>query len=151
MASRRALLGLVMLVPGAAAQSPLGGSAPLPPLPPLPPVALATGVAVAGPGTWRVDFALDSGTPDAGQAAAIGRLGAALAAGSVGRVTLIALASAGDEISTHRRLALTRALGVKAALVAGGLPETRIDLRALGRTEAARDSVDILAPTAPRP
>lgn len=151
MASRRALLGIFLFAPAAAAQSPLGGSAPLPPLPPLPPVPLATGVTVAGPGNWRVDFAPDSDALDAGPAAAIGRLGAVLAAGSVGRVTLIALASAGDDISTHRRLALGRALRVKAALIAGGLPENRIDIRALGRTEVARDSVDILAPTAPRP
>lgn len=153
MASRRALLlGMLPLASGTAAQSPLGGSAaPPPPLPPLPPVALAPGVDVAGAGTWRVAFRTDSDALAPDQQAAIGRLAAVLAAGSVGRVTLIAMASSGDDASTQRRLALARGLRVKAALIAGGLPETRIDIRALGRTEAARDSVDILAPTAPRP
>jgi hypothetical protein len=40
---------------------------------------------------------------------------------------------------------------VREALVLGGLPETRVDVRPLGRTEARRDVVDILPPGVARP
>jgi hypothetical protein len=38
---------------------------------------------------------------------------------------------------------------VKQALVAGGLPATRIDLRPLGRTEATADVAEVLPPPPP--
>lgn len=143
MLNRRAMLALLLPTPALA-------QAPGTPLPPLPPIRLGRGVAQLSAGAWRVAFPVEAEAPDAEQRAALGRLGAALQAGTLGRVTLNAEASAGDDISTHRRLSLARARAVKAALVAGGLNETRVDIRALGRTEHARDVVDVLSPTAPR-
>jgi outer membrane protein OmpA-like peptidoglycan-associated protein len=40
----------------------------------------------------------------------------------------------GIDLSTTRRLSLVRARAVKAALVAGGLAETRIDIRPMGHS-----------------
>jgi hypothetical protein len=58
------------------------------------------------------------------------------------------------DVSSARRVSLARGLAVKEALVAGGLPPTRIDIRPMGRTEEAADAVDVLPPgyaPAPRP
>jgi hypothetical protein len=71
--------------------------------------------------------------------------------GSVGRVTLIAEVGEGNDLSTTRRLSLVRARAVQAALAAGGLAETRIDIRAMGHRQAGRDWVDVLAPTVAKP
>lgn len=116
----------------------------------LPPIRLAPGVLPLSPGAWRITFPPERNAPDAEQTAALRRMGAALQAGSLGRITLNSEASAGEDASTHRRLSLARARAVKDALVAGGLDETRVDIRALGRTANARDAVDVLGPTAPR-
>lgn len=141
------LLAAAFLSATGRAQSPgVPGTAPQS----LPPIRLARGVTEVLPGGWRVSFPLDRDTLEADQRAAIGRLGAALKTGSTGRILLQAEASSGDDLSTQRRLSLARARAVKAALVAGGLEETRVDIRALGRTENARDAVDVLSPTAPR-
>lgn len=95
-------------------------------------------------GGWRLGFEPGADTPSALQRLGLMRLGGALARATTGRVTLWAEVAAGEDVSTTRRLALRRALAVRAVLVAGGLPETRVDIRALGRTEAERDLVDIL-------
>jgi outer membrane protein OmpA-like peptidoglycan-associated protein len=97
-----------------------------------------------------VTFPADRDTLEAEPRAARERLGAALQASTIGRILLNSEASVGEDLSTHRRLTLARARAVKAALVAGGLTETRVDIRALGRTPNGRDAVDILSPTAPR-
>jgi outer membrane protein OmpA-like peptidoglycan-associated protein len=55
-----------------------------------------------------------------------------------------------DDVSSARRLSLARAIAVREALVAGGLAATQVDVRALGRTEAALDIADILPPGTPR-
>ncbi|UPY38339.1 OmpA family protein [Sediminicoccus sp. KRV36] len=147
---RRILLALML--PAAALAQPLGTPA-TPPvaLPPMPAIRLARGVAELPPGAWRVTFRADRDQLDAEQHAALGRLGAALQTATIGRITLNSEVSAGEDLSTHRRLSLLRARAVKDALVAGGLNETRVDIRALGRTENGRDVVDVLSPTAPRP
>lgn len=119
-------------------------------LPPLPPIRLAPGIAALPGGAWRITFTPTQETPDVPQREALERLGAALQGGSLGRITLNSEASAGEDVSTHRRLSLARARAVKDALVAGGLDETRVDIRALGRTANPRDMVDVLSPTAPR-
>ena len=68
-----------------------------------------------------------------------------------GRVTLMAQAPApGLEPSFARRISLQRAISVKDALVAAGLPATRIDVRPLGRQPQGADVVDIIPPGAPR-
>jgi len=145
MAGRRALLALFVAAPAVAQPVP-----PPPALPPLPPVTLGRGVAALPPGVWRVTFSPERDVLEAEQRAALGRLAAVLQRGTVGRITLVAESSVGDDVSTYRRLTLARARAVKAALMGGGLDETRIDIRALGRREAGRDTVDVLAPTAPR-
>ena len=150
MPGRRAFLALFFVQPIAAQPVAAQPVVPPPALPPLPPVTLGRGVAAIPPGVWRVSFSPERDVLEAEQRAALGRLAGVLQRGTIGRITLMAEASAGDDVSTHRRLTLARARAVKAALVAGGLGETRIDIRALGRTEAGRDIVDVLAPTAPR-
>lgn len=153
MPRRRLLLALLLASPATrpALAQPLGGPA-TPPvtLPPMPALNLPRGIAELPQGVWRVTFAADSDAPDAAQRAALERLGAALQASTIGRILLNSETSGGEDLSTHRRLTLARARAVKAALVAGGLAETRVDIRALGRTASGRDTVDILSPTAPR-
>ena len=83
----------------------------------------------------------------AAQTGALQALGRELAALSQGRVTVEAqVAGPADDVSAARRASLVRAQAVKAALVAGGLAPTRIDLRPLGRLPNAQDAVDILPP-----
>jgi hypothetical protein len=144
---RRLLLALLWPAPTLAQPAATPPAA----LPPLPAIRLARGVTQLPPGAWRVAFAPEREVPEAEQIAALGRIGAALQAGSLGRITLNSEASTGEDISTHRRLSLARARAVKDALVAGGLDDTRVDIRALGRTASGLDVVDILSPTAPRP
>jgi len=145
MTMRRVLLAFLVATPAGA--QPI---APAAPPPPLPLITLGRGVTALPQGVWRVTFSPERDVLEAEQRAALGRLAAVLKAGTVGRITLVAEAGAGDDISTQRRLTLARARAVKSALVAGGLEETRIDIRALGRTPNGRNGVDILAPTAPR-
>lgn len=149
MARRRLLLALLLPLPAQA--QPLGApAAPPVALPPMPPLRLAPGVTELPPGAWRVTFGPYRDSLEPAQQAALGRLGAALNTSTMGRILLNSEASGGEDLSTHRRLSLARARTVKAALVAGGLAETRVDIRALGRTDNGRDVVDVLSPTAPR-
>jgi outer membrane protein OmpA-like peptidoglycan-associated protein len=153
MARRRLFLGLLLASPamGWVSAQPLGTPAtPAVTLPPMPPLRFPRGMSELPQGAWRVTFPADRDTLDPEQRAALERLGAALQASTIGRVQLNGEASGGEDLSSHRRLTLARARAVKAALVAGGLAETRVDIRALGRTENGRDAVDILSPTAPR-
>ncbi|WP_198373534.1 OmpA family protein, partial [Roseomonas rosulenta] len=84
---------------------------------------------------------------DPAQATALAALGRALAALPAGRITVEAQVSGpANDASMARRASLARAQAVKAALVAGGLPATRIDLRPLGRLPAGADRVDVLPP-----
>jgi len=138
MSGRRALLALLAAAPAAAQ----------PNAPTLPTITLGRGVAALAPGAWRVVFPPEREALEPAQHAAIGRIGATLQSATTGRITLVAEANSGDDLSTHRRLTLARARAVKAALVAGGLVETRIDIRAMGRTENGRDSVDVFTPAA---
>ena len=158
MMGRRALFMLLVATPAAA--QPMAPAVPPPTLAPpalappalapLPSVTLGRGVTALPPGVWRVTFPPERDALEPEQRAALGRLAAVLKTGTIGRITLLAEAGTGDDLSTHRRLTLARARAVKAALAAGGLEETRIDIRALGRTPNGRNSVDVLAPTAPR-
>jgi hypothetical protein len=154
MSRRRLFLALLLplpaFIPPALAQ-PLGTpTTPQVALPPMPPLRLPRGVAELPQGAWRVTFPAESDTLEPEQRAALERLGAALQASTIGRILLNSEASGGEDMSTHRRLSLARARVVKEALVAGGLAETRVDIRALGRTANGRDAVDVLSPTAPR-
>lgn len=102
---------------------------------------------------WRVLFAGEGRTvEDPAVLAALRLIAQRLAAEPRGRVTLVAQAGApANDVSLARRLSLVRALEVKNALTGGGLDETRIDVRPLGRTPAGLDAVDIVPPDAPRP
>jgi hypothetical protein len=124
------------LAPEGAAQAPS-----VPPAgPPLPP-----GIAPLPAGGVRIMLAAPALEP--AQAAALAALGQALAALPAGRITIEAQVSGpANDVSMARRSALARAQVVKAALVAGGLPATRIDLRPLGRLAAGADRVDVLPP-----
>jgi hypothetical protein len=127
------------------------GAAPPPPLPPLPNVPLTRGIALLEPGAWRVEFATGAEVLDAPQRIVLGRIGAVLNTGSVGRITLISEVGEGTDMSTTRRISLARARAVKAALVAGGLADTRIDIRPMGHTGSHRDVVDVLGPLVAKP
>lgn len=161
MRARRALLAAMagLLARPAAAQP--GPSLPDPALAPPPPVRLPTSPPPAAPlplarpmaiggllsmsgGAWRLPFEPGTDTPTAAQRLGLLRLGGHLARETSGRITLWAEAAGNEDVSTTRRLSLRRGLAVRAGLVAGGLPETRVDIRALGRVEAGRDLVDIL-------
>lgn len=107
--------------------------------------ALPPGMEALGGGGVRLVMAGDG--PDAAQALALQTLGRALAALPSGRITVEAQVSGpANDVSTARRASLARAQAVKAALVAGGLEPTRIDLRPLGRLAAGADRVDVLPP-----
>ena len=119
------------------------------PRPPAPPVTaayadipLADGIAVLPEGGWRLQGDI---TPP--QQAALQRLAKAMAERSRGRVTVLARVSGpADDLSTARRDSLSRAQEIKRTLESGGLPGTRIDLRPLGLTIEATDSIDLIPP-----
>lgn len=125
-----------------------GDPAPTPPQPqPEPAPAWPAGIELRDNGALR--FRLAAGAPDAAQARAIETIGRRLAELPVGRVLVEVQVSAHPrDASLARRLALARARAVKDALVAGGLPAIRIDLRPLGRLDPPADLVDILPPGA---
>jgi len=106
---------------------------------------LAPGMAALPGGAVRV--AIGAGGLEAAQAAALAAFGRALAALPAGRITVEAQVSGpANDVSTARRASLSLAQAAKAALVAGGLGPTRIDLRPLGRVGAGADRVDVLPP-----
>lgn len=103
-------------------------------------------------GGWRLRFADGQKAVPPPAAVALAELARRLAQQEAGRFTLESQVSGpAADVSAARRLSLHRGIAVKEALVAGGLPGTRIDIRPLGRTEAAVDAVDILPPEVQRP
>ncbi len=129
-----------------AAPARAGGRAPAAPQTHLP------GLETLPDGAWRLRFGAGSAGLPAPATAALAELGRRLAARPQGRFTVHAQASGpASDASAARRLSLARALAVKEALVAGGLPATRIDVRPMGRTEAALDAADVLPPGVQRP
>ena len=105
-------------------------------------IPLADGIAVLPEGGWRLQGDI---TPP--QQAALQRLAKAMAERSRGRVTVLARVSGpADDLSTARRDSLSRAQEIKRTLESGGLPGTRIDLRPLGLTIEATDSIDLIPP-----
>jgi len=115
------------------------------------PVRTIPGISLLPDGGWRLRFEAGSDQPTPLQRLGLIRLGTALAQGAPGRITLWAEVASGDDVSATRRLALQRGLVVRSALVAGGLPETRVDIRPLGVTSSGVDVVDILPPGVLRP
>lgn len=121
---------------------------------PPPPLALPAGMSPLRDGAYRVAFLVGQSTLQPGMAPTLAEIGRRLAAAHAqgsGRITIEGHASGpAADASTARRISLARAQAVRDALVAGGLDETRIDVRALGRTSAALDAADILPPGAAR-
>lgn len=105
------------------------------------PAARATGGALA-----TIPFA--AGSPDLNDQgkAALGAVLDALKSDSAARLQIQAFASGGDDQGGQaRRLSLSRALAVRGQLIEQGIAATRMDVRALGRTnDGAPDRVDIL-------
>ncbi len=105
------------------------------------PAARATGGALA-------TIAFAAGSPelnDQGKAA-LGAVLDALKSDSAARLQIQAFASGGDDQGGQaRRLSLSRALAVRGQLIEQGIAATRMDVRALGRTnDGPPDRVDIL-------
>jgi hypothetical protein len=117
------------------------------------PLALPAAMSSLPQGAWRVSFrAGDTALPE-GVAPVLTEIGRHLAERPVGsgRITVEGQASGpADDPSTARRLSLARAVEVRRALVAGGLEESRVDVRPLGRTPAGLDAAEILPPEAKR-
>jgi outer membrane protein OmpA-like peptidoglycan-associated protein len=116
---------------------------------PAPPIALPAGMSPLPQGAWRLAFRAGQAELPAGVAPTLAEIGRRLAdrPAGTGRITVEAQASGpANDASAARRLSLARATAVRAALVAGGLEETRVDLRPLGRTPQALDCADILPP-----
>lgn len=125
----------------------LTGAAPAAPAPPATP--WPSGIEQRPGGGLRLRLATEA--PDAAARRAIEEIGRRLAATPAGRITVeVQVSGHPRDASLARRAALGRAQAVKAALVAGGLPDTRIDLRPLGRLDPPADLVDILPPGAAR-
>jgi len=142
MKRRSILAALVLLAPPCVAGAQLRAA---------PPLDLPSGMAALPHGAFRVSFrAGDAALPQgiAPTLTELGRLLSAVPAGT-GRITVQGQASGpADDPSTARRLSLARAIEVRRALVAGGLEETRVDVRPLGITPAGLDAADILPPAA---
>ena len=124
------------------------GPAQPPPAPPRsPPPAVPPGLEALPQGGLRLRFAAGAEGPPPAALDSLTELGRSLGAGPPGRVVLTGQASGpAADVSAARRLSLARALAVKQALAAGGLPATRIDIRPLGRTADAVDAVDVQPP-----
>ncbi len=103
-------------------------------------------------GGWRISGANATGDIDAPTTNTLAEIGRRLAAGTTGRVTVVAqVATPLDDLSVSRRASLDNALKVRRLLEAGGLPGTRVDVRPLGRTAAGEDAIEILPPGIPSP
>ncbi len=176
MAARRALLGALLLlgsagqahpspesrIPSPPAERPPepprltalptapGVGQPGPPAAPRRPLALPPSVSPLPGGGWRVALGPDAAAPDEAARLALAEIARRLAAETVGRVALLSQVSRAGDTSSERRRALDRAVAAKAALVAGGLEETRVDVFPIGRTPLAMDVLDILPPGAAR-
>lgn len=101
-------------------------------------------------GGWRILLTADADAVPPGFQPTLAAIAQRLAS-TDGRVTVLAQAPAPAlEPSFARRQSLQRGLSVKNALVAAGLPATRIDIRPLGRQPGGIDVIDILPPGAPR-
>ncbi|WP_426958163.1 hypothetical protein [Muricoccus radiodurans] len=116
-------------------------------VPVIPALALPAEFAVLPEGGWRLSGVAGRAEPDGDVRRAVETIGRYLAEFTTGRVTvLVQVSGPADDASIARRTSLARAIAIKTVMTRAGLPGTRVDLRPMGRTEEARDGVDILAP-----
>ncbi|WP_428390826.1 OmpA family protein [Lichenicoccus sp.] len=121
---------------------------PLPPPPPVPVVAHAVGdaSAIAQHGT-RITFGRDSADLNAATMQALRDFADRLKVDPGARALIDAYShGTADDPSTPRRMALARGLAARAVLIEGGIPSTRIYVRAIGRppkSPAPDDRVDL--------
>jgi len=117
------------------------------PLPAPPPIAAAAATtAAATPAGLRLSFASGQSDLSPGSADSIKHLVQAAPIGDATTFNVLAYASGDpDDPSVARRMSLSRAIAVRAALMADGVPSTRIYLRALGSGpgEGSPDRVDV--------
>jgi outer membrane protein OmpA-like peptidoglycan-associated protein len=148
MMDRRALFALMVLaLPGTAGAQPSRAA-------PAPPIALPAGMSPLPKGAYRVIFRGAETSLPAGAAEVLAEIGRRLAAAPAGSGRIIVEGQASgprNDASTARRVSLERAIVVRRALAAGGLDETRVDVRALGRVSAGLDAADVLPPGAAPP
>jgi outer membrane protein OmpA-like peptidoglycan-associated protein len=116
--------------------------------PPPPPPVSATAATKAAPTTagLRLTFAPDQSDLSPDSSASIKQLATSAQAGDDTTYNVQAYAPGKpDDPSTARRVSLSRAMAVRAALVASGVPSARIFVRALGEQfgDGPPDRVDI--------
>lgn len=116
------------------------------PVPQIPVANNAPGSTVPTAAGLQVTFGPDSADLNPGDVAAIRRFADALKPDPNASVALDAFAPGSpDDLSTPRRLSLSRGLAVRTVLLAEGLPSSRIFVRALGNaaTSGPADRVDV--------
>lgn len=117
--------------------------------PPVTAAAVAPSVVTAiGDKTVRVRFPTGVADLPEGAKRDLDGLAQKLASAEQTRLQLVAYAGGGpDEANQARRLSLSRALAVRTYLIAQGVPNSRMDVRALGNRSdggAPADRVDIV-------
>jgi outer membrane protein OmpA-like peptidoglycan-associated protein len=127
---------------------PPAGSAPPPP----PPVSAAAATKAAPTTALRLTFAPEQSDLSPDSSASIKQLATSTPPGDDTTYNVQAYAPGKpDDPSTARRVSLSRAMAVRAALVASGVPSARIFVRALGEQfgDGPPDRVDIAVNGAP--
>jgi len=134
----------------------VAAAAATPAAPPAPAAAPPVTVAAAAPSvvtaigdkTVRVQFSAGATDLPEGAKRDLDGLAQKLASNEQSRLQLVAYAAGGaDEANQARRLSLSRALAVRTYLIAQGVPNSRMDVRALGNRSdggAPPDRVDIV-------
>jgi hypothetical protein len=114
---------------------------------PQPGISLARGMEALPGGGWRLNGVLAQGRLDAAARASMAEIARWLDQSTTGRVTVSAqVAGPEDDLSVARRESLAHGLAIRQTLEEAGLDGTRIDVRPLGRTAEARDSIELLPP-----
>jgi outer membrane protein OmpA-like peptidoglycan-associated protein len=137
-------------VPDTASIAPIAPVAPLPPgtPPPAPPPVSDKAATAAAPTTTglRLTFAPGESDLSPDSSASIKQLTGGGPLGDLTTFNVLAYAPGkADDPSTARRISLSRAMAVRSALVADGVPSARIFVRALGEQfgDGPPDRVDI--------
>jgi len=112
------------------------------------PPAAAPQVAPSVPvGPVRITFETDSTSLTPESRALLDKVVTVLKANATVRALLKAYSSTGTSVSEMRRLSLKRGMTVRLYLIDKGIPPTRIDLEALGKSpdDGPGDRVDVMA------